>query len=552
MPFSDFIRRKPLDAVLADTGDDGGKPTLRRALGAGNLILLGIGGIIGAGIFATVGTAAVGDAARPGAGPALVLSFVFTAVACGFAALCYAEFASMVPISGSAYTYAYTTLGELVAWIIGWDLIIEYAVGNVAVAISWSGYFDHLLRGLGIHLPAWSTIDFRTAIQGESVWKLAGYLQGGGTLDGARTAGFGAKVLDRAATVLGETPGQDISQVAQVLQAGVIHAHSAMTTAPHLFGLPLVFNVPAAAVVMAITAVLVVGIRESAAFNAVMVAIKLAVLGLFVAVGAHYIDPGNYSPFAPNGWAGIQAGAAIVFFAYIGFDAVSTVAEETRNPSRNLPIGIIGSLVICTVIYIVVAAVLTGMVPLSVFTQENKAEPLTVALDYHNLGWITGVVAFGSVVAHTCVLLVFQLGQPRIFFSMSRDGLLPPSFANVHPRFRTPWITTIVTGVLVAVTAGLTNIDEMVDLTNIGTLFAFILVCLGIVILRRIEPDRRRPFRVPFSPVFPLLGVATCAYLATGLPVVTWIRFGVWLLVGLCIYLGYGRRRSRLIHRLQG
>jgi APA family basic amino acid/polyamine antiporter len=468
---------------------------LKKALGPIDVTALGIGAIIGAGIFATIGTAAAGDPTRPGAGPALLLSFVVTAIACGFAALCYAEFAAMIPISGSAYTYAYATLGELIAWIIGWDLIIEYAVGNVAVAISWANYFKTLVSGFGITIPDWISTDYRTA----------------------------AKI-----------PG-------------------VLASAPHIFGVPIVFNILAIGIVAAITIVLVIGIRESATMNTTMVILKLIVLGFFVVVGWSYIKGENFHPFMPNGWAGVQAGAAIVFFAYIGFDAVSTVAEETRNPSRDLPIGIVGSLIISTVIYILVAAVFTGIIPFTVLKQKlatEQAEPLTMALQYANIGRFSnlfvGIVAFGSVVAHTAVLLVFQLGQPRIFFSMARDGLLPQAFAKVHPRFRTPHITTILTGVAVGVCAMFTSIDEMVDLTNIGTLFAFILVCIGILILREREPERRRAFRVPLSPLLPLLGVVACLYLMLGLPWVTWVRFGAWLVVGMIVYFFYGFRRSRL------
>ena len=484
---------KSLDAILAD--GDRPQHQLKRALGAFDVVMLGIGAIVGAGIFATIGTAAAGDATRPGAGPALVLSFVITGVACGFAALCYAEFAAMVPISGSAYTYAYATLGELVAWIIGWDLIIEYAVGNVAVAISWGNYFKTLMSGFGIVIPDWLSTDYRTAT----------------------------------------------------------HIRGLLEHAPHLLGIPIVFNILAFGIVALITMVLVVGVRVSATTNTTMVLLKLVVLGFFVFVGWGYVSPANFRPFAPNGWAGVQAGAAIVFFAYIGFDAVSTVAEETRNPTRDLPIGIIGSLVICTVIYIVVAIVFTGIVPYDVLRQKlatEQAEPLTMALQYVDIQrWgnlIVGIVAFGSVVAHTAVLLVFQLGQPRIFFSMARDGLLPAGFARVHPRFRTPHVTTIVTGVAVGVCAMFTSIDEMVDLTNIGTLFAFALVCIGILILRKRDPGRPRAFRTPWVPVVPVLGVACCLYLMLGLPWITWIRFGVWLLVGLVVYYSYGYRRSGL------
>jgi basic amino acid/polyamine antiporter, APA family len=491
----DLFRTKSVDQLSGEAEEPGHR--LKKVLGPIDVTALGIGAIIGAGIFATIGTAAAGDPTRPGAGPALILSFVVTAVACGFAALCYAEFAAMIPISGSAYTYSYATLGELVAWIIGWDLIIEYAVGNVAVAISWGNYFKTLVSGFGINIPDWLSTDYRTA----------------------------AKI-----------PGL-------------------FANAPHIFGIPIVVNALAIGIVTLITIVLVIGIRESATMNTGMVILKLIVLGFFVAVGIGYVKGANFHPFMPNGWAGVQAGAAIVFFAYIGFDAVSTVAEETRNPKRDLPIGIIGSLIISTVIYIAVAAVFTGIIPFDALKQKlatEQAEPLTMALQYANIGrWanlFVGIVAFGSVVAHTAVLLVFQMGQPRIFFSMARDGLLPQSFAKVHPKFRTPHVTTILTGVAVGVCAMFTSIDEMVDLTNIGTLFAFILVCIGIVILRVRDPHRPRAFKVPLYPFIPIMGVLSCIYLMRGLPTITWIRFGLWLVVGMVVYFSYGFSRSRLQH----
>jgi APA family basic amino acid/polyamine antiporter len=497
--FKQLFRRKNLDQILRDS--EVGENKLKRALGSFDVVMLGIGAIIGAGIFATIGTAAAGDLARPGAGPALILSFVITAVACGFAALCYAEFAAMVPISGSAYTYSYATMGELIAWIIGWDLIIEYAVGNVAVAISWANYFKTLMAGFGIYFPDWISTDYTTA----------------------------AKI-----------PGL-------------------FASAPHLFGIPIVFNILAFGIVALITIVLVIGIRESASMTNAMVILKLIVLGFFVFVGFKFVHPENWHPFAPNGWAGVQAGAAIVFFAYIGFDAVSTVAEEVRNPKRDLPIGIIGSLIICTVIYIVVAAVFTGIIPfpdLVKMLATQQAEPLTMALQYAKIGrWAgfsIGLVAFGSVIAHTAVLLVFQLGQPRIFFSMARDGLLPPVFAKVHKRFRTPHVTTIMTGVAVGVCSMFTSIDEMVDLTNIGTLFAFVLVCIGILILRKRDPDRPRAFRTPWVPVIPILGILSCCYLMLGLPWITWARFGIWLVLGMGIYLMYGINKSKLNAEFRG
>lgn len=531
----EIFYRKSIDTIILESQNS--ERSLKRVLGASDLVLLGIGAIVGAGIFATVGTAAVGDTARPGAGPALIISFLLTAVACGFAALCYAELASMVPISGSAYTYAYATLGQVVAWIIGWDLIIEYAVGNVAVAISWSGYFKELLSGFGIIIPEWLTTDYRSALSGSRIYEAATMIANGESLNNLKIGFPGAAGYIEEQLKSGQT--------IEFILNSFAGAHRAVTYAPRIFSVPLIFNLPAVAIVLIITVILVIGIKESARFNAIMVGIKLLILGLFIVVGLFYVRPENWIPFAPNGWKGIHAGAAIVFFAYIGFDAVSTAAEETLNPGRNLPIGIIGSLIICTIIYILVAAVLTGMVPLSVFTQSNKAEPLSVAMNYHNLNWVAGIISFGSIVAHTAVLLVFQLGQPRIFFSMARDGLLPDSFAKVHKRFKTPYVTTIFTGVFVAFFAAFTNIDEMVDLTNIGTLFAFVLVCLGVIVLRIKDPDRKRAFRSPLFPLVPLLGIASCLYLMLGLPEVTYFRFLIWLVIGLLIYFFYGYKRVK-------
>lgn len=508
-----LFKIKSLSSILAETHDP--KTRLKRALGAFDLVLLGMGAIIGAGIFATVGTAAAGDALRPGAGPALVLSFGITAVACAFAALCYAELAALVPISGSAYTYSYATFGELVAWIIGWDLMIEYGVGAIAVAISWSGYFVGFLKGFGITLPAWATLDYRTATRG----------------------------FEKAATLLSN--GTPLDQ----LDPGLQRTYEAIHNAPTFLGMPVICNIPAFLIVILLTILLVRGIKESSRFNEAIVAVKLLVLGFFVLVGAFYVKPQNWIPFAPNGFAGIKAGAAIVFFAYIGFDAVSTAAEETKNPKRDLPIGIIGSLVVCTIIYMVVAAVFTGLIPFHALKDSlshEKAEPLALAMEHIKLNWAAGIIAFGSVAAHIAVLLVLQMGQSRIFFSMSRDGLLPKTFSRVHPKFKTPYVTTIVTGIIVACFAAFTNIEEMVDLTNIGTLFAFTLVCFGVIILRVKEPHRHRAFKVPFNPITPLLGVAACIFLMTGLPNITWVRFIIWLVVGLIVYFTYGIRNSEL------
>jgi basic amino acid/polyamine antiporter, APA family len=484
MSIRNLLRRKSLDLMLAETEADP-EHRLRRVLGPFELIALGVGAVIGAGIFASIGTAAAGGAHHVGAGPALAVSMVITAVGCGLCALCYAEFAAMVPISGSAYTYSAATLGELVAWIIGWDLIIEYAMGNVAVAVSWSSYFCELLRGLGLDVPAWLRTDLAAALRSPEI----------------------------------------------------------MAGAPRVFGVPVIFNLPAVAIVALLTWLLVLGVKESARVNSIMVVLKVAILLFFIIAGAYFVRPSNWQPFAPNGWTGIGAGAAIIFFAYIGFDAVSTAAEECRNPQRDMPIGMIGSLLLCTVLYVATALVLTGMVPLSDI--KGSAEPLARAFSVLGMDWAAGLVAVGAVIATTAVLLVFQYGQTRIFFSMSRDGLLPPSFSRVHPRYRTPHVTTIWFGVVVGALSAFANLDVFVELTNIGTLFAFVLVCIGVIVLRVREPERLRPFRTPLVPFVPLAGIAVCIYLMINLPTATWIRFGVWLVLGMVVYIFYGRRHSR-------
>jgi APA family basic amino acid/polyamine antiporter len=506
---SQLFARKSVADLTADLSGGQG---LQRVMGRWQLTALGVGAVIGAGIFATTGSAIAGEVGvRPGAGPAIVLSFLLTAFTCGLAALCYAEFAAMVPVSGSAYTYAYASLGEFVAWIIGWDLIIEYAVGNIAVAISWAGYFRELVGLAGLDMPAWLTTDYRTAFQAA------------------------------AAVAGGDTDPSTLALAA------------ATTTAPEIFGLPIIINLPAVLIVVAITALLVYGIRESSFSNAVLVVLKVGILMFFVTVGLFFIDPTHYTAhggFAPNGFGGISTAAAIIFFSYIGFDAVSTAAEEAKDPARDVPFGIIASLVACTVIFILVAAVMVGMAD---WRQLGTAEPLLTALNLAEgspalLGFSRVLVAVGAVVAMTTVLLVFQLGQPRIFFSMARDGLLPSWAAKIHPRFRTPHVTTILTGAFVAVFAAFANINEVVDLTNIGTLFAFLLVSAGILVLRAKDPDRPRPFRTPFVPWVPLLSIGACLYLMLQLPAVTWIRFGLWLALGLVIYFLYGYRRSKLRH----
>lgn len=494
---SQLFQRKPIAELMTGADDAQG---LRRSLGAGDLIMLAIGAVIGAGIFGAIGTAAAGqigpdgEVIRSGAGPALVFSFLLLGGACALAGLCYAELAAMIPQAGSAYAYSYATLGELVAWIIGWDLILEYAVGNVAVAISWGDYFNSLLTGMGVHMPAWLTTGYRTAL-------------------------------------LSSDP----------------RIHGLLASAPRIAGIPILVHVPAFAIVMLITWLLLRGARESATANNVMVAIKLLVLALFVGVGAMHIDAANYHPFAPNGFTGIHQGAAIVFFAYIGFDAISTAAEETRDPQRNLPIGILGGLAICTVIYVIIGFVLTGMVP---YKELAVADPLARALQLAGFNKVGGIVALGAVVSMSAVLLVFQYGQPRIFFAMARDGLLPKWAAKIHPRTHIPATTTIITGVFVGLWALVGDAAETYDLTNIGTLFAFMLVCTGVIVLRFKEPDRPRPFKVPGGlPGVILiagLGALACVFVMAGLPRSAWERFGWWLAIGLVLYFSYGFRHSRL------
>src|SRR5213075_1061521 len=494
---------------------------LKRALGPFALTCIGIGAIIGTGIFALAGTAAAGEQAhaigsiwktpvlnffqswithaplvfgRPGAGPAVMLSFVVAAIACGFAALCYAELATMIPVSGSAYTYSYATLGEIIAWIIGWDLILEYAVGNMAVAVGWSGYFVKLCGSLfGLKFPIWAVNDYRTAR--DLIAK------GGDTLN-------------------------DFSS----------------TTMPVIAGHPIAINLPALVIVAAVTVLLIYGIRESARTNTWIVIIKVAVVVFFISFGAFMVHPTNWHPYVPNGFAGVMSGAAIIFFAFIGFDAVSTTAEETKNPRRDMPIGIIASLIICTLLYVLMGTVLAGIKKYTVYL----GDPAAAATAFASKPWAEALISAGALAGMTSVLLVFQLGQPRIFMAMARDGLLPQYFARIHPRFRTPHVTTIWTGIVVGGVAMLTDIGSLADLTNIGTLFAFILVCLGVIILRRTDANRPRSFRVPMSPVFPSLGVLFCFVLMLSLPLETWIRFFVWLGIGLLIYFLYGVGHSKL------
>jgi APA family basic amino acid/polyamine antiporter len=476
-----------------------GEHALTRSLTAADLTLLGIGAIIGAGLFSSIKEMIVGrfDAEghlmMHGAGPAVMISYVLTAVACGLAALCYAEVAAMVPVSGSAYSYSYAAFGELVAWIIGWDLIIEYAIGNIYVAQSWGDYFQTFLHGLtGWQLPLWLTKDVQTA------------------------------------TALARAP------------------ENANVYFPHIAGHVVAFNLPAFAITLGLSLLLFLGIKESARVNAVMVALKLGLVVIFIVLGLRVVfktGQNNWHPFAPNGFKGIWQGAALGFFSYIGFDAVSTAGEECKNPQRDLPRGLIWSLVICTVLYILTAATLTGVVPIGEMTSND---PLAKAMEYMGYSNFATVFGFGAVIAMTAVLLVFQLGQTRIFMVMARDGLLPGVFARIHPRFKTPHVSTWLTGGVVAVGCSILTPDQAIGLTNIGTLFAFILVSLGVIVLRYRYPNRLRPFMVPLFPVTPILSALACVALIAGLEISNWLRLVVWLAIGLVVYFSYGYRHSVL------
>jgi APA family basic amino acid/polyamine antiporter len=452
------------------------KGTLRRSLGKLNLTALGVGSIIGTGIFVLTGTAA-----SQNAGPALVISMIIAGVACAFAGLCYAELASMIPVAGSAYTYAYATVGEVVAWIIGWDLILEYALSMSTIAVGWSGYFVSLMRDLGWEVPA------------------------------ALTA----------------SPGVPVTAASGYVAAGA-------------------FNAPAAAIVWLVTALLVIGIRESANTNTLLVVIKSVVLVIFVAAGIAYVRRENLTPFIPPntgefghfGWSGVLRGSAVMFFAYIGFDAVSTAAQEAKNPQRDLPFGILVSLALCTVLYIAVAVVLIGIVP---YTKLNVADPIAVGIEATGLTWFSPVVKVSALFGLFSTMLVQLLGQTRIFFSMSRDGLLPELFGRVHPRFRTPHLSTVLTGLVVALAAGLLPLSTLSQLVSMGTLLAFTLACIGIIILRRTAPELERPFRTPGMPWVPILGAVACVVQMVGLPLATWARLVIWLVLGMVLYVAYGR-----------
>lgn len=559
-----LLRKKSIDKIVADadanTSDGHGHHmNLRRVLGVRDLTFMGIAAVVGAGIFSTIGSAAFNG------GPGIAFLFVITAVTCGFSALCYAEFASRVPIAGSAYTYAYVSFGELVAWIIGWALILEYAIGNIVVAISWSGYFNNLLEAFNINLPSWLATNPTTAK--EAFTEASTAITAGGTFDG--------------------------------LQKPLRQGYEAWTTAPLIAGYRFIINLPAFIIVVLITILAYIGIKESKKSTNAMVIFKIAIIIGIIIVGAFFVDTANWQPFLPNGFGGVLAGVSAVFYAYIGFDAISTTAEECKNPQRDLPRGMIYSLIICTVLYILIALVLTGMVN---YTELKVDDPLAYVFERLDMTWISYVISVSAVVATTSVLLVFQLGQPRIWMSMSRDGLLPKRFAKVHPRFKTPSFATIVTGFLVAIPSLFIPGSILTDLTSIGTLFAFVLVCTGVLLLPRIAKGAGR-FQLPYIngrfiipllavgfifltrnrlgdafvniadegyqeilfiifiavlvitaiysflrnlSLIPVVGALCCGYLMIEIPAVSWLWFFLWMAVGLIIYFIYGRKRSNL------
>ena len=636
MNSADLFRKKSVEKIQADAASGlsdaeligGGDPHLRRSLKLFDLTLMGVAAIVGAGIFAMIGKASFDG------GPAVIFLFIFTAIACAFSALCYAEFASRLPVAGSAYTYAYASFGELFAWIIGWDLIVEYAIGNIAVAISWSDYFTHLLDNYGIHVPLNFTMDFLTARRGFDAVNAA--LGEGSTLESLKAA---------------------CDNTDAAINCGQIEGYTAWLGAPHLGSLPIVCDLPALLITLIITTLVYIGIRESKFASNAMTILKIGIILLVIFLGLFYIHPGNWTPFAPNGLTGVMKGVSAVFFAYIGFDALSTTAEECEQPRRDLPRAMIYSLVICTVMYITLALVLTGMVS---YTKLNVGDPLAFVFGAEgaNIPWVSGIIAISAVIALATVFLVFQIGQPRLWMAMSRDGLLPKIFSSIHPKFKTPWFATIITGIVVAVPALFMNLTEVTDLASIGTLFAFVLVCGGVLVkdkdfgreyrfvpyinsrfiipalfvvilflavyINGIEAinsknqvpnstttsadapkpvDKISPYdaknlinaqvysegfksigqyftgsepkegetalglfshKIPFLSflifslimlilcvvkrltLIPVLGVLSCGYLMTELGVTNWLRFGIWLIVGLIVYFCYGAWHSKL------
>ncbi len=565
-----LLRRKNINSILESEGAGYKGTELKRDLGVRDLTSLGIAAIIGAGIYSTIGNAAISG------GPAVSLLFVLTAVVCGFSAMCYAEFASRIPMSGSAYTYAYASFGELIAWIIGWDLIMEYSVGNIAVAISWSDYFSAALNSTGIHMPEFLGMDYRTA------WH--GFTQG--------------------TTLL--AAGNEFEQLTSVVRDGYL----AWTKAPHIAGIPMIMDLPAVMITFFITWLVYIGIHETKMASNIFVLIKLAILLLVIGIGAFLVKPENWDPFAPNGFSGMMKGISGVFFAYIGFDAISTTAEECKNPRKDLPRAMVYSLIITTILYIAISLVLTGMVH---YSELGVGDPLAFVFQQYQLNRLSGIIAVGAIIAMAGVLLVFQVGQPRIWMSMSRDGLLPPVFSKLHHRFRTPAFATVITGIIVALPTFFVNLTEVTDLTSIGTLFAFVLVSGGILVIGNKDNNARKGYRIPYlnsrtwliplwcivlgtaflighsgEPLFrtlmdfidqipssfvdnpptgifilvsivfsavsmvkkfsliPVISVLANLYLMTGLGNHAWMRFGIWLVIGLVIYFLYGYRKSKM------
>ncbi len=559
---NDLFRKKSIDKILKDAEagyGDGEHTGLHRVLGVRDLTFFGIAAVIGAGIFSSIGKACFDG------GPGVIFLYIFTAIACGFAALCYAEFASTVPVSGSAYTYSYVAFGEIFAWIIGWDLLMEYAIGNIAVAISWSDYFTHLMNSAGIPIADWLSMDYTTAHRG----------------------------FNEASTWLA-IPGNDLQQ----LDSGLAEKYNAWQMAPKLGNLRLIFDLPAFGIVALITYVVFIGMKESRAMSNLLVIIKLAVIFMIIVLGAYYVNPDHWSPFTPNGFSGILKGVSAVFFAYIGFDAISTTAEECKNPQRDLPRAMIYALLICTALYVLLALVLTGMVS---YTKLNVGDPLALIFEERGLKFVAGIVAVSAIVATASVLLVFQMGQPRIWMSMSRDGLLPQIFSRIHKKYKTPSFSTLLTGLLVAIPALFLNLDVVISLTSIGTLFAFVLVCAGILVLQNMPNRPESKFRVPYinaqfiapalliaaltltyiyAPehfsallskegipmiifwlvavavtaltvmrkfsLIPVLGLISCFYLMAQESHTNWLRFLIWLIAGLAVYFLYGNQHSKL------
>jgi len=503
-----LLAKKPIATIMAESQETG-EHSLKRALGAGNLVSLGIGAIIGTGIFVLTGAAAAQYA-----GPAIVFSFILAAVGCVFAGLCYAEFASMIPVAGSAYTYGYATLGEIIAWIIGWDLILEYAFGAATVASGWSGYVLSLLQDFGIHIPP----------------QIAG-------TPGAQFVMYNGR-------------WEAIGRIAKTLAANNVDP----STLPHATG---VFNLVAFLGIAMMTTILVIGIKESANLNSFIVVLKVAVLLIFIGLGAHYIlghtaqASANWTPFVPPneggfgkyGWSGVIRAAGVIFFAYIGFDAVSTAAQEAKNPKKDMPIGILGSLVVCTILYILVAGVLTGLVKYSTL---NVPDPIAVGIDQTGIRWGSLLVKLGAICGLTSTMVVMLLGQSRVFFSMSRDGLLPQWASAIHTKFRTPYVSSIFVGIFVAIFASVIPIAILGELVSIGTLLAFVIVCAGVWVIRRTDPQLPRPFKTPWVPFVPIMGMAISLLMMVGLPGDTWLRLIIWLILGMALYFGYGRYHSRV------